>query len=88
MKAYFPVKFSGLAPNTVDETSCETAKHTQTMAAAKAAIPTSKDSLHEQEFKRITDTMSATTKRTILRTQETGKWLQTPQVTSMKLACL
>ena len=44
--------------------------------AAKAAIRTSKDSLHEQEFKRITDPIPAVTKPTTLKSQETGKWLQ------------
>ena len=91
--AHLPVKYSGLAlPNTVksatlnhqaskdvrshlisalkDETTFETAKHTQAMATAKSAIRTSKDSLHEQEI-------PAATKRTIVRSQETGKWLQT-----------
>ena len=61
-----------------DETSFETAKHTQTTATAKAAIRTSRGSLHEQELKRITGPIPAATKRNILRSQETGKWLQTP----------
>ena len=61
-----------------DETTFETANHTQTMATAKAAIRTSRDNLHEQELKRITDPIPAATKCTILRSQETGQWLQTP----------
>ena len=48
------------------------------MAGAQVAIRTFKDSLHELELKRITDPIPAATKRTILRSQETGKWLQTP----------
>ena len=32
----------------------------------------------ERELKRITDPIPAATKRTILRSQETGWWLQTP----------
>ena len=65
--------------------------HTQTMTATKAAIRTSRKSLHEQELKRFTDPISAATKRTILRSQETGQWLQLCkpyQVSSMKLASL
>ena len=50
-----------------------TAKHAQTMAAAKAPIQTSNDSLLEQEVKRITNPIPAATKRSILRSQETGK---------------
>ena len=42
-----------------DETTSEPVKHTQTMAAAKAAIRTSKDYLPEQELKRITDPIPA-----------------------------
>ena len=61
-----------------DESAFETAVHTQTMAAAKAAIQASKDCMHQQELKRITDPMQAATKRTILRGQETGQWLQIP----------
>ena len=38
----------------------------------------SKDSLHEQELKRITDPIPAATKRTIFRSQATGKRPQTP----------
>ena len=38
-----------------EETTFETAKYTQTMAAAKDAIRLSKDSLYERELKRITD---------------------------------
>ena len=53
-------------------------KHTQTMATAKSAIRTSKDTLHEWELKRITDPRPAATKRTVLRNQETGKGLQIP----------
>ena len=53
-------------------------KHTQTIAAAKAAIQTSKDNLHEQVLKCITDPKLAATKFTILRCQEIGKCLQTP----------
>ena len=60
-----------------DEPIFETAKHTQTMATAKATIRTSKNCLHEHELKRITDPIRAAPKRTILRSQETGKWLQT-----------
>ena len=73
-----------------DETTFETAKHTQTMATAKAAIQTSKDILHEWELKRITVPIPAATKNTIFRSQETGKWLQTPPSydTSMVLASL
>ena len=52
-----------------DEVPFETANNTQTMAAAKAAIQTSRCSLHEQELKRITYPIPAATKRTIL------KWL-------------
>ena len=48
------------------ETTFETAEHTQTMAAAKAAIQKSRDSLHGQELKRITFQILAATKRTIL----------------------
>ena len=47
------------------------------MAAANAAIRTSKDSLNEHELRLITDLTQAATKRTILRCQKTGKWLQT-----------
>ena len=61
-----------------DETTFETATHTRIMAAAKAAIRTAKDRRHEWELKRITDPIPAATKRTILRSQETGTWLQTP----------
>ena len=50
-----------------------TAKHTLT---ANAAIRKSKDTPHEQELKRIS--YPAATKRTILRSQDTDKWLQTP----------
>ena len=46
-----------------DETTFETAKQTQTMAA-KAAIRTTKDSLHEQELKRITAPIPGAAKRT------------------------
>ena len=60
------------------------------MAAANAAIRTSRDSLEEQELKRITDPIPVATKRTILRIQETGMWLQTAPSydTSMELASL
>ena len=61
-----------------DETTFGTAKHTQIMAAAKSAIGASKDRLHEQELKRITDPIPAATKIKILRSQATRKWLQTP----------
>ena len=61
-----------------DETAFEIAKHTQTMAAAKAAIRASKDCLHEQEFKRFTHPAPATSKRTILRSHETGMSQQAP----------
>ena len=61
-----------------DETTFETAPHTQTMTEAKTAIQTSKDSLHERELKRFVDPIPEATKHTILRSQETGKWLQTP----------
>ena len=73
-----------------DETTLEPAKHSQTMAAAKAAIRTSRDSLHEQGLKRITDPITASTKRTILICQETCKELQTPPSydTSMELVSL
>ena len=54
-----------------DEISFETAKENQTMEA----IRKSRDSLHEEELKHP---IQAATKRTILRSQETGKWLQTP----------
>ena len=37
----------------------ETAEHTQTMAAGRAAIRTSKSRLHERELKRITDPIPA-----------------------------
>ena len=56
-----------------DETTFETAKHSQTMAAATAAIRTSRDSLHEHELKSITEAILSATKRTNLRSQETGK---------------
>ena len=71
-----------------NDTTFET--DTQTMAAAKAAIRTSIDWLHEQELKRITDRIPAATNRTILVSQETGKWMQTPPSfdTSMELASL
>ena len=49
------------------------------MAEAKSPIRTSRDSLHEQEPKRITDPIPAATKRTILGSQETDKWLQSPR---------
>ena len=67
------------------------------MAAAKAAIRTSRDSLHKQELKRITDPVleqqpnapfSEAKKQAngyTLRSQETGKWLHPHQVTSMEL---
>ena len=73
-----------------DVTTFETAKHTQTTATAKAAVRTSRDSLHEQELKHITGPIPAPAKRTILRSQETGKLLQTPPRydTSMELAAL
>ena len=61
-----------------DETTFGTAKHTQIMAAAKSAIGASKDRLHEQELKRITDPILAATESTNLRGQEIGKGLQTP----------
>ena len=57
-----------------DETTFETAKHTQTMAETKAAIGTSRDRLHEKELKRMIDPIPAASERTILR----SKWLQTP----------
>ena len=60
-----------------DETTFETAKHTPTMSAVKAVIRTYIDSLHEQELKRIIDPIATVTKCTIIRSQETGKWLQT-----------
>ena len=41
-----------------DDTTFKAAKHTQTMATAKAAIQTSKDSLHECVLKRITNPIS------------------------------
>ena len=63
-----------------DETTFETAKHTQTMAPEKLAIRTSKDFLHDQELKRMTEPIPAATKRTILRNQVTGKSLQTPPI--------
>ena len=52
-----------------DETTYEAVKHAKTMAAAKAAIRTSRDSLHKQELKRITDPIPAAPKRTIIRSQ-------------------
>ena len=61
-----------------DETTFETATHTRIMAAAKAAIRTAKDRRHEWELKRITDPIPAGTKRTILRSQDTSKWIYTP----------
>ena len=61
-----------------DATNFETTKYTQTMAATKSAIRTSKDCLHEQEFKRFTYPSPATSKRTILRSQETGMRQQAP----------
>ena len=79
---------SHLISSLKDETNFETAKHTQTTAAEKQAIRISRDSLHERELSHITDPLPAATKRTILRSQETGEWLQTPQVTSMELAFL
>ena len=42
------------------------------MATSKAAIRTSKDSLHELELKRITDPIPGAAQLTILRSQETG----------------
>ena len=48
------------------------------MVAANAAIRTFENCLHEQELKRITEPIPAATKRTIIRSQKTGKWLQTP----------
>ena len=42
-----------------DETASEPVTYTHAMAAAKAAIRTSKDSLPEQELKRITDPIPA-----------------------------
>ena len=61
-----------------DETTFATATHTETTAAAKAAIRTSRDSLHEQEkLESITDPIPTAAQRTILRSQETGQWLQT-----------
>ena len=73
-----------------DATNFETTKYTQTMAATKSAIRTSKACLHEQELKGMTDSIPATTERTILRSQVTGKWMETPPSydTSMDLASL
>ena len=50
----------------------------------------SRDSLHDHELKRLTDPIPAATKRTIVKSHETGKWLQAPPSydTSMELAYL
>ena len=48
------------------------------MAPEKLAIRTSKDFLHDQELKRMTEPIPAATIRTILRNQVSGKWLQIP----------
>ena len=58
------------------------------MAAAKAAILTFKDSLHEQELKRIIDPILAATKRTILRTKKRASGCKSHQIASMELASL
>ena len=49
------------------ETTFESAKHPQTMAAAIAALRTSRESLFTQELKRITDPTPAATEHTLLK---------------------
>ena len=56
-----------------DETTFETAKHNQTMAATNATSRTSKDRLHEQEPKRIIDPIPAASKRTMLKSSRNGR---------------
>ena len=64
-------RYSAIATPQMPSSASSPHEYTQTMAAAKAAIRTSQDCLHEQELKRIADPRSATTKGT-------GKSLQTP----------
>jgi hypothetical protein len=72
-----------------EETTKKTSKHTQTMAAAKAAIRTCKENLHEQELMRITDPMPAATKRTFpSEAKKQASGCKHHQVTSMELVSL
>ena len=99
------MKSSGLAlPNTANSATpndqaskdvCSALKDETTSAcpnhgSSYAAIRTTRDRLHKQELKRITYPITAATKRTLLRSQETGKWLQTQPsyYMSMKRASL